>query len=361
MGVVAGAPREDNALTTASASQPRVRDRALIAVGVAIAAGLIAANVLRSNADPQNASDFTWYWRAGRALLAGQSPYRVIDAVGPYPYSEGFLYPLPAALVAVPFALLPLRAGMVAFSAVLAGTLSFLLTRDGFWRLPLLMSFPMLWCAQSGQWTPLVVAAAIAPVLGGVAVAKPTLALAAFAYAPRRRFIISGVVVTAVSFIVLPGWPNEYVAEVAARTTANYHIPFLVFPGAALGLAALRWRRPEARLLLVMSCVPQTMLFYDQLPLALMAATFRQALVFALASYAPIVAIYFLPRPANDTIAATVATTSVVLVWMYYLPCLIVILRRPNVGDVPAVVERMSARLPPWLRGKPERSMMAEA
>jgi hypothetical protein len=346
---------------TASLSRPRIRDRTLIAIGVAVAAGLIAANVLRANGDPRNASDFTWYWRAGRAVLAGQSPYHVINVVGPYPYSEGFLYPLPAAIISVPFALLPLRAGMVAFCAVLAGTLAFLLTRDGFWRLPLLMSFPMLWCAQSGQWTPLVVAAGIAPTLGGLAVAKPTLAAAAFAYTPRRSFIVSGAVALGLAFAVLPRWPNEYIAEVAARTTATYHIPFLVFPGPALVLAAARWRRPEARLLLVMSCVPQTMLFYDQLPLALVARTFRQSLVFALASYAPIVAIYFLPRPANDTIAATVATTSVVLVWMYYLPCLIVVLRRPNVGDVPASVERISARLPSWLRGERQPPATADA
>jgi hypothetical protein len=345
---------------TPGASRPRTRDRVLIAIAVAFVAGLIAAYVLSSASDPHNASDFTWYWRAGRALLHGRSPYQVINVEGPYPYSEGFLYPLPAALIAAPFALLPLRAAMIAFCAALAGTLTFVLTRDGFWRLPLLMSFPMLWCAQSGQWTPLVLAATVAPVLGGFAVAKPTLAAAAFAYRPRRSFIISAAIALVASLAILPGWPNEYIAEVGTRTTANYHIPLLVFPGPALALAVLRWRRPEARLLLVMSCVPQTMLFYDQLPLALVAATFRQALVFALASYAPIIAIFLLPRPATDTMADTVATTSVVLVWLYYLPCLVTVLRRPNVGEVPALIERMTARLPSWLRGQP-RHLMPDA
>jgi hypothetical protein len=340
-------------------NHPRPRDRVLIATAVAMAAALVALNVLRASADQRNASDFTWYWRAGQALLHGQSPYKVINAVGPYPYSEGFLYPLPAALIAAPFALLPLRIAMIAFCAALAGMLAFVLTRDGYWRLPLLMSFPMLWCAQSGQWTPLVLAAILAPSLGGLAVAKPTLAAAAFAYTPRRRFMVSAAVALVVSVVIFPRWPGEYLAEVAARTSANYHIPLLVFPGPMLVLAALRWRRAEARMLLVMSCVPQTMLFYDQLPLAVIAGTFRQALVFSLASYAPIVAIYFLPRPADDTTAATVATTSVVLVWMYYLPCLLAVLRRPNVGEVPAFAERLSAHFPRWLRGEASDSRAA--
>jgi hypothetical protein len=314
---------------------------------------MIATYSVHAAANPRNASDFTWYWRAGRAVLAGQSPYAVINATGPYPYSEGFLYPLATAYIVAPFALLALWPAMAAFVGVAAGCLAFVMTRDGYWRLPLLMSFPMLWCAQSGQWTPLAVASAFAPVLGGLAVGKPTLAVAAFAFAPRRRFVTSAAIVLGASLALAPWWPNEYLAEIRARTTANYQIPLLVLPGPALILALLRWRRPEARLLLVMSCVPQTMLFYDQLPLVTVAASFRQSLVMALLSYAPIAAVFFLPRPENDSLSATAAVTSVVIVWLYYLPCLALILRRPNVGVVPPMVERLSARLPSWLRGKP--------
>jgi hypothetical protein len=333
---------------------PRTRDRSLVALGVACAAGLVVAHFAYVNTDPHNASDFTWYWRAGRALLAGNSPYRVINAVGPYPYNEGFLYPLPAALIAAPFAFFPLWPAMIAFCAVLAGILAFAITRDGFWRLPLLMSFPMLWCAQSGQLAPLDVAAAMAPVLGGLAIAKPTLAVAAFVYAPRRRFIVSAVIMLAIAFAVSPSWPNEYVAEIRARTAANYHIPIRIMPGLLLVLAVLRWRRPEARLLVAMACIPQTMLFYDQLPLLTIARSFRQALVFALGSYLPILAIYLIPLPTNDSLAATLSTTSTVIVWLYYLPCLVEILRRPNVGNVPRVIEQVSASLPTWLRGRSE-------
>ena len=343
----------DRAVTTSSSSTPRIRDRSLVAFGVACAAGLVVAHFAYANSDPSNASDFTWYWRAGRAVLAGESPYQAINATGPYPYNEGFLYPLPAALIAAPFAALALWPAMVGFCAVLAGCLAFTLTRDGFWRLPILMSFPMVWCAQSGQLAPLGVAAAMAPVLGGLAIAKPTLAIAAFAYAPRKRFILSAAVMLAITLAIAPTWPNEYAAEIGARTGANYHIPLRVLPGPLLLLAVLRWRRPEARLLLAMACVPQTMLFYDQLPLLLIARTFRQSLVLALGSYLPIVAIYMLPRPADDSLVATLATTSPVIVCLYYLPCLVEVLRRPNVGNVPRVIERFSTAFPEWLRGSP--------
>jgi hypothetical protein len=341
----------DCAVTKSLSSTPRIRDRWLVAFGVACAAGLVVAHFAYANSDPSNASDFTWYWRAGRAMLARESPYRVINATGPYPYNEGFLYPLPAALIAAPFATLAMWPAMVGFCATLAGCLAFILTRDGFWRLPILMSFPMVWCAQSGQLAPLGVAAAMAPMLGGFAIAKPTLAIAAFAYAPRKRFIVSAAIMLGITLVVAPTWPNEYVAELRVRTAANYHIPLLILPGPLLLLAALRWRRPEARLLLAMACVPQTMLFYDQLPLLLIARTFRQSLVLALGSYLPIVAIYVLPRPADDSLVATLATTSTVIVWLYYLPCLVEVLRRPNVGNVPRVIERCSTSFPSWLKG----------
>jgi hypothetical protein len=254
-------------LSVPSDTSARHRDRVLVAFGVACAAAAIALYTLRVTVNPNNASDFTWYWRAGRAILEGQSPYRVINPDGPYPRSAGFLYTLPAALIAAPFALLPLWPGMVAFCAFTAGTLAFVMTRDGYWRLPLLMSFPMLWCVKSGQWTPLAVAAALSPGLACLAVAKPTIAAVAFAHSPTRRFAASATAILLLALALAPGWPLEYLAEIRVRAAVNYGVPFLVFPGPLLLLAVARWRRPEARPLLALACVPQTMLFYDQLPL----------------------------------------------------------------------------------------------
>jgi hypothetical protein len=37
------------------------------------------------------ALDFTWHWRAARAILAGENPYLVIKETGPYPFSSGYV------------------------------------------------------------------------------------------------------------------------------------------------------------------------------------------------------------------------------------------------------------------------------
>jgi alpha-1,2-mannosyltransferase len=51
--------------------------------------------------------DFRVYRNAGRAVLAGRSPYPALP-LGPHPHGSGpFLYPLPAAWIHAPFALLP--------------------------------------------------------------------------------------------------------------------------------------------------------------------------------------------------------------------------------------------------------------
>ena len=47
------------------------------------------------------ARDFTWPWRAARALLQGHDPYQVVAATGNYPFNVGLFYPLPAAILVV--------------------------------------------------------------------------------------------------------------------------------------------------------------------------------------------------------------------------------------------------------------------
>ncbi len=82
--------------------------------------------------------DFQVFWRAGRALLAGLSPYTV----------EGFFYPLPAAFFFVLFALFPKT---VAFYGWLAFNLTLFFRRLGRRALAWLLYFPMIHFLSSGQ------------------------------------------------------------------------------------------------------------------------------------------------------------------------------------------------------------------
>jgi hypothetical protein len=52
-------------------------------------------------------------------------------------------------------------------------------------------------------------------------------------------------------------------------------------------LALVRWRRPEARLLAALACVPQTSALNETLPLYLVARNRAQVAVLALLSYVP--------------------------------------------------------------------------
>lgn len=317
-------------------SIPTIERRICVAFAVGLAGALVGWIKLhhRWMTGEAGAGDFTVFWRAGHALLHGQNPYAAIDPTGPYPFISGFLYPLPAAIVTAPLALLSMPNALVAFCGVGAAVLAFALTHDGtYWRLPMLMSMPMLWSTSTGQWAPFITAAIFLPSLGWLAACKPNLGVAAFAWRPTWRFVVTGAVFVAVVTAVYPWWPREYLKEIAVREVGAYKIPVATPGGFILLLALLRWRRPEARMLAVLACVPQTMRFIDQMPLLLVARNFRQMLWLSLLSYIPLFAMPFLPTPVETGITAETRLTSPLIVVAYYLPCLVMVLMRPNRDD----------------------------
>ena len=95
-----------------------------------------------------------------------------------------------------------------------------------------------------------------------------------------------------------------------------------------------------------MSLIPQNFTFVDQLPLWLVARTFRESLLLAMLSWLGLVAIRFLLPPSIAPINAMLITGPVQLM-ICYMPCLIMVMRRPNDGEVPAwmeALERLGSR-----------------
>jgi hypothetical protein len=126
--------------------------------------------------------------------------------------------------------------------------------------------------------------------------------------------------------------------------------PVTALGGPLLLLAALRWRRWDARLLLAMAIVPQTPAIYTVLPIGLLSLTRMQALLFCLSTHLAFAAqFWFVPRAAPNT-HAEVAT--VCLNAFVYLPWLVAVLRRPNEGTMPEWLNRATTRWPVWLRGE---------
>jgi hypothetical protein len=122
------------------------------------------------------------------------------------------------------------------------------------------------------------------------------------------------------------------------------------FPGGVLVLlAALRWRRPEARLLTVLACVPQTLLPYEGVLLLFIPRGWIESIAMTALTYV----MYFVAirdGPANFVVRTM--TFGPAVTWAMYLPAMLMVVRRPNEGVVPAWLERHVARLPFWLRGQ---------
>ena len=283
-----------------------------------------------------SAHDFAYYWVAARALLHGENPYLAVQPGGIYNFKEGFLYPLPAAIIVIPFALIrdPILAA-ACFITVSTSLLVWALTRDGYARLPMLGSMPFLWSAWSGQLSPLIVAATLIPWLGFAVVAKPNIGVASVAHGFSWRGLIGAVLLILASLIVRPSWPQEWIAATSHRTGGNYSIPLLIPGGFVILLALLRWRRPEARMLVVLACLPQSMLYYDQLLLWLVPATLIESASLGILSFIgwSIARLY-----VGDTTAEVARAFGPAILYSIFLPCLLMILRRPNEGKLPEIM-----------------------
>ena len=276
---------------------------------------------------PQHlAKDFSYTWRAARILLQGHDPYQVMQATGPYPFNAGLFYPLPAALIAIPFA--PFRPPIAGatFFGIGAALMAWAMLRDCPYRLPVFVSAPFAQAAILGQWSPLVVAAALMPTLQFVAAAKPTIGLAAWVYRPSWRGIIGGAVLALIAFIVLPHWLPEWRA-VAAKGT-RYRGPATTLLGAFLLLGLLRWRRREGRLFVALSIVPQLPVFYDQLLLWLVPSTVWGSLALSAMSWIGYLAWY--PHAASPLQNEFAFPWTVFTI---YLPALVLLLLLPARED----------------------------
>ena len=187
-------------------------------------------------------------------------------------------------------------------------------------------------------------AVSLVPALQGLLILKPNLGAALFLSRPSWFGIAGGLAVAAVSFVVVPTWLGDWLRTIGPHGTA-FHRPPIVFGffGPLLLLAALRWRRPEARLLLLMACVPQFPFFYDQLPLWLVPQSRRESVILSLFSFAAFFTwLAFSFDPSMHTVVQTSPAPFVLA--LIYIPCLVMVLLRPN--EAPAMASHPAAPAP---------------
>ena len=309
------------------------RTRALTALTFFILAGAYAT--ARGLHEPAWPTDFDQLWYAARALRTGADPYAVTGPGRTFQWDWPLYYPLPAVILAVPFAALPVQVARILFSALGAAAMGWALGPRIRTHWPILLSAAFIISTSRAQWAPLLLAAAWIPALGFVIAAKPNVGLSALSAQDGRGLLLAtggGAAVLLICFLVEPGWFASW--REAIRTAPHIRAAVTTLPaGPLLALAALRWKRPDARLLLVLAVIPHTPSVYDLLLLFYACRTFRDTVGLALLTqflYWGIV--LFGSFNTFDAYAAWVGRVAVLVV---YLPVLVAILLRPNVREDP--------------------------
>lgn len=262
----------------------------------------------------QGAADFGWALRLAQRLLAGQNPYDI-------PYEQ---YPLTAAFFALPLVWLRPEVAAGVFWGISSFLLAFGLTRHGYTRLLVFLAYPYWAGILTVQWSPIIAAGALFPLLLPVTTAKPQIGLPIFFIHLSRRGVMACMVLALLSLMVKPTWPRLWINQLGHY---EHFIPLLVLPGPLLLLALFRWRERDAWLLLLAAAMPQRW-FFDPFILWLIPKTRRELLGTVLISWgAGIWRWYQFPRSFNQVGAWTVI--------FLYLPMLAVVLLR----KIPAPTE----------------------
>lgn len=304
--------------------------RAIIAIIVGV--GSAVASMQIGPYRPGATSDLRWAWEGARALLHGLDPYTSIGAEGPLPgIAPNLWYPMPAVVVCMPLARLPLAVANAVFVGVSGAFLAWALSRsvDGAHRLFVFGSAAWFVVLQNAQWSGLITAAGLVPSLGFLLACKPSLGGALMVAYPSRRSVWGAALFVLVTVVIWPWWIPEWLASL--RTAEHIKAPVTRFGGPLILLALLKWRRPEARLLAVLACAPQTPNVYEAVPLFLIPATWIESS--ALLVLTGIV--YYRVQTAAglfpDMMAYLDATGQAMLIALY-VPCLVMVLLRPNQG-----------------------------
>jgi hypothetical protein len=262
--------------------------------------------------------------RLGLLAVVLIGPGKPID--WPWP----FVYPITAGIVILPIAWLPMLTARFVFVGLGAGLFAFVLTRESWHRWPALISGSFFVAIQAAQWSPLLVAGLGLPALAVVFAAKPHIGAALVLARSDRRLttwaLASGLVVLAVGLILRPSWPWDWQTSMAMYA-GHGSSSLLVRPlGWPLLIALMRWRDPNARLLLCLAAVPHTVTAYEELPLFLLPTTAMQGMILAVGSHL-----------ANLVQGISAASThynaervhAAFLVFVYW-PALFFVMRRPS-------------------------------
>ena len=316
-----------------------------LAVALCVATLAASITLFWYQRHPDIHSDFALAWFGARSLLHGVDPYPLVGPGQVYNWQWHLVYPATAFVAAIPFAPLTEQAASVTFVWISTLLLAYGMTRESWHLLPLFVSYSFISSAWLAQWSIIFTAAVFVPRLAFLSIAKPPTGLPVVGQSPSTQTIkyaaIGGGILAAISLVLLPGWPREWLA--LARADNNYHIPITALGGVLVLLVLLRWRRTEAWLVLLVSLMPATLGWYNALVILTIAATYREACVLSLVSSLGLLGARYsllLVGPMSDINRFVGA----VMIATIYLPAVVVVLRRPNEGQIPVWLRFLTTR-----------------
>lgn len=240
-------------------AKPSPLPRASVALVIGMAGAL--THYLKVLAVPAYPGDFGLAWLGARELIQGGNPYELIGPGLAYDWPWRLKYPATAMIAAMPLAVLPQLPATLLFVFISCALLAWSITARAWYPLLMCSSVAFLIAAGAAQWSPILTAAMALPPLGFLFAAKPTVGFALAISGSRQLqwFALAGLVVTtAISLMLFRQWPRAWVKSLS--TAVQVAPPLLRMGGFAILLALLRWRRPEARLMVALAYLPATII-----------------------------------------------------------------------------------------------------
>lgn len=270
------------------------------------------------------ASDFQWPLKAAEYLLQGVNPYHQVPNNYVYPYESPFLYPLPTALVSVPFTFFdPYLAGAL-FFGIISAILAYAILKDNWQRLPVFFGASYIITSSVAQWSPLLMAAALLPAnFRWLAFLKPTSGIISFVYRPTIRAITIYLVLVLITVLILPSWPYDWLMA-STSDAGRFLSVVLIPPGFIMLLSVFSINTRQGRTLLTASLVPRHPYWYDGVLLWLIPETLKQSLMLSGLSWAAYFGWRFLSYDENAGIFMSRAWPWQIT--LMYIPLLILVL-----------------------------------
>lgn len=111
-----------------------------------------------------------------------------------------------------------------------------------------------IYTIRMSQWSALIIGAALLPTWGFCLRASRPSGQRFGSHSHRPRRWSEGVGFLTLSLILFPSWPFSWLASLPAAV--HIRAPVTFWGGPLVLMALLKWRRPEARLLAAMACIP---------------------------------------------------------------------------------------------------------